>query len=220
MPVTKTDISTNKPTLSQLIQVANGEDVLAETENANNLLALQAIITAYNWIIDSGVELSGTNIFTAVQQFAAGLKAGQIDPLTTNGNIIANVGTGNFYQNTAASGNEYQTLTQVNTLISSLVGANIDLVYGGIQTGNFNAVSNTLYFTNTTSSAFTGTLPLNPTAGDVIGFIDIKGRWNTNNFTIGRNTRNIMDLAENLICNVQYGKAYIMYDATNGWYLV
>jgi hypothetical protein len=37
MTVTKTDISTDKPSTSNLIQVASGEKVLAEVENQNNL---------------------------------------------------------------------------------------------------------------------------------------------------------------------------------------
>jgi hypothetical protein len=218
--VNKAEITTNRPSTSQLVQVSSGEIVTADTENANNLLTLQALILAYNWVIDSGVELSGTNIYTAIQQFAAGLKAGQIDPLTVNGNMILNVGTGKVYKNSVVPGNDFPTATEVNTLISSLVGANIDLIYGGIRTSAFNAVVNTLYLINTTSSAFAGTLPSTATTGDVIGFIDIKGKWNTNNFTVGGNTRNIMDLAEDLIGNVQYGKIYLIYDTTNGWYLV
>lgn len=122
MVVTKTDISTNKPTTSQLIQVANGEDVIAETENANNLLMLQALILAYNWIIDSGVEVSSTNIFTALQQFSAGIKTGQIDPLNLNGNIILNTGTGSVYKNTVTALNKYLTSQEITALVAGAAG--------------------------------------------------------------------------------------------------
>ena len=122
MVVTKTDISTNKPTTSQLIQVANGEDVIAETENANNLLMLQALILAYNWIIDSGVEISGTNIFTALQQFSAGIKTGQIDPLNPNGDIILNTGTGSVYKNTVTALNKYLTSQEITALVAGASG--------------------------------------------------------------------------------------------------
>lgn len=122
MVVTKTDISTNKPTTSQLIQVANGEDVIAETENANNLLMLQALILAYNWIIDSGVEVSSTNIFTALQQFSAGIKTGQIDPLNPNGDIILNTGTGSVYKNTVTALNKYLTSQEITALVAGAAG--------------------------------------------------------------------------------------------------
>ena len=46
--VSKSDITTNIPATNDLIQVASGEKVLAETENSNNLLNLNAIILAYN----------------------------------------------------------------------------------------------------------------------------------------------------------------------------
>ena len=93
MTTTKTDVSTNLPSTSDLVQVSAGEKVLAEVENANNLLNLNAIILAFNWIIESGVEVSGANIFTVAQEFSAGLKTGAIDPLTTNGNITITTGS-------------------------------------------------------------------------------------------------------------------------------
>ena len=122
MTVTKTDITANKPATNQLTQVSAGDTVTAEIENANNLLLLQAVILAYNWIIDSGVELNGTNIFTAAQQFAAGLKTYQIDPLNPNGDILINSGTGNVYQNSISALTKYMTYQEITALIAAVSG--------------------------------------------------------------------------------------------------
>lgn len=122
MVVTRTDIINNKPTANQITQVSAGDVVTAEIENANNVLLLQSIILAYNWIIDSGVELNATNIFTAVQQFAAGIKTYQIDPLNTNGDILINSGTGGVYQNAINALNKYLTYQEITALIAAVSG--------------------------------------------------------------------------------------------------
>lgn len=219
--VSKSDITSNIPSTTDLIQVQSGETVLAETENANNLLNLNAIILAFNWIIDSGVELTATNIFTAAQTFSAGLKAGQIDPLTTNGNLIINIGTGNFCKNSVGANNVYQTKSEVDALILAAGTLSLNYAKDTIQTGAFNAIAGKMYPINTTSSAFTATLNASPSNGDLVGFVDIKGTFNVNNFTIDPNGKSIMDLSENLVADKRYAKIYLTYDSTSGsWYLI
>ena len=160
MTVTKVDINTNLPSTNQLIQVSNGEDVIAETENANNLLLLQSLILAYNWIIDSGVELSGTNIFTAIQQFTGGLKAGQIDPLNPNGDIILNTGTGSVYKNAITALNKYLTSQEVTALVAGASGVTDgdkgDITISGgatVFTIDTGAVTDTKLATNAVTTA-------------------------------------------------------------------
>jgi hypothetical protein len=48
------------------------------------------------------------------------------------------------------------------------------------KTSGFTAVSGTGYFCNTTSAAFTVTLPATPSAGNIIGLIDYAGTFDTN----------------------------------------
>lgn len=119
MTTTKSDVMAGLPSTSDLIQVSAGELVLAETENANNLLDLNAIILAFNWVIDSGVDLSDENIYTALQKFSQGLNTDQVNPLTTNGNILLTVGSGGVYKDSAVSDNKYLTTVDINTLITS-----------------------------------------------------------------------------------------------------
>lgn len=221
--VSKSDITSNKPATSDLIQVSSGELVLAETENSNNLLNLNAIILAYNWIIDSAVELTATNVFTAAQTFNAGLKTGQIDPLTTNGNVILNIGTGKAYINSAASGNELQTLTQINTLINTLVGTSFDLTNGGIKTTDFSAASGSYYFVSGASGDVQATLPASPTDGDIIGFVNYLQNFasNTNQFEIASASHNVQGgtaTSGSPEVLINFYALYLIYDTTTGWY--
>ena len=57
-----------------------------------------------------------------------------------------------------------------------------------IKTANFTAASGEGYFCNTTSGAFTATLPASPSAGDIVAFKDYANTFDTNALAIGRNS--------------------------------
>ena len=89
-----------------------------------------------------------------------------------------------------------------------------------VKTSGFTAVAKEGYFCNTTSSAFTATLPASATIGDFITFIDYAGTFDTNNLTIGRNGHNIQGVAEDLTVSVERAGLTLVYvDATQGWLL-
>jgi hypothetical protein len=83
------------------------------------------------------------------------------------------------------------------------------------------AVSGVGYFADTTSSAFTVTLPAAPSAGDIVALSDYTGTWTTNNLTVGRNSSNINGAASDLILNGNNTTATLIYvDATEGWRVI
>jgi hypothetical protein len=89
-----------------------------------------------------------------------------------------------------------------------------------VKTSGFTAVAKQGYFCDTTSSAFTATLPASATIGDFITFIDYAGTFDTNNLTIGRNGHKIQGVAEDLIVSVERAGLTLVYvDATQGWLL-
>ena len=63
------------------------------------------------------------------------------------------------------------------------------------------AVSGVGYFADTSSAAFTVTLPAAPSAGDIVALSDYTGTWGTNNITVGRNSSNINGAAADLVLN-------------------
>ena len=80
------------------------------------------------------------------------------------------------------------------------------------------AVSGVGYFADTTSAAFTITLPSSPTAGAVIGIADYANTFATNNLTVGRNGSNIGGVAENATLKVNgVSVTFVYVDATQGW---
>jgi hypothetical protein len=89
-----------------------------------------------------------------------------------------------------------------------------------VKTSGFTAVAGEGYFCNTTSAAFTATLPASATIGNEISFIDYAGTFDTNNLTIGRNSHNIQGVAEDLTVSTERAGFTLVYvDATQGWLL-
>ena len=89
------------------------------------------------------------------------------------------------------------------------------------KTTGFTAVAGNGYFCNTTSGAFTVTLPSSPTAGDTVGISDYANTADTNNITIGRNGSNIQGVANDFIINIEGASVLLIYvDATQGWLLI
>jgi len=89
-----------------------------------------------------------------------------------------------------------------------------------VKTSNFTAVAGEGYFCNTTSAAFTATLPSSGTIGDEISFIDYAGTFDTNNLTIGRNSHNIQGSAADLTVSTERAGFTLVYvDSTQGWLL-
>ena len=87
-----------------------------------------------------------------------------------------------------------------------------------IKTSGFTAVSGEGYFCNTTSGAFTVTLPASPSAGDIVSISDYAKTFDTNNLTIGRNSSNIGGQAENSVLSTEGIAITLVYaDATKGW---
>jgi len=152
---------------------------------------------------------STTNIQTGA--IAAGTKA-------------VNIGTGS-----AAGSTTVVTLgstagtSQVNVQGSLLVNgaplaqngvANVPIVLTSATT----LASGNNYECNTTSSAFSVTLPASPAAGAIVKITDYAGTFATNNLTVLRNSSNIMFSATDLIINARNESFYLVYvDSTKGW---
>jgi len=92
--------------------------------------------------------------------------------------------------------------------------------YQAVKTTGFTAVAGEGYFCNTSSAAFTATLPASPTLGDEVTFIDYAGTFDTNNLTVGRNSQPIMGTAADLTVSIERAGLTLVYtDGTQGWLL-
>jgi hypothetical protein len=87
-----------------------------------------------------------------------------------------------------------------------------------VKTSGFTAVVDGGYFCNTTSAAFTVTLPASPARGDFVVIVDYAGTAGTNNITIGRNGNNINGVAgDAAIRTNRQGLTLTYIDSTQGW---
>lgn len=82
------------------------------------------------------------------------------------------------------------------------------------------AIPGLLYACNTTASAFSVTLPLSPSPGDAVSFLDYAGTLATNALTLARNGSKIMGATADMTVSTDYARFSVTYvDATRGWVL-
>jgi hypothetical protein len=117
----------------------------------------------------------------------------------TNGQILTTDGTTASFGDPAAGGASWQAV---------------------ITADPSPAVAGNGYFCDTTSAAFTVTLPAAPVIGDFISFIDYAQTFDTNNLTIGRNGKLIQGSAADLtVATVGAGFTLVFVNDTQGWLL-
>ena len=89
-----------------------------------------------------------------------------------------------------------------------------------VVTGATTMVSGRGYFVNTSSSAYTMTLPASPSIGDFVHIIDYAGTFDTNNCTVGRNSEKILGATSDLVVSTERAAFQLVYvDSTQGWLL-
>jgi hypothetical protein len=86
------------------------------------------------------------------------------------------------------------------------------------KTTGFTAVTGVGYFCDTTSAAFTVTLPATPSAGAVVGICDYANTFATNNLTIDRNGSKIGGVSANATISTNgVSVTFVYVDSTQGW---
>lgn len=82
----------------------------------------------------------------------------------------------------------------------------------------FDATANTRLLVDTTNGAVTVNLPASPATGDYVEFVDAAGKFDANNLTVGRNSENIMGLAEDMtVAKLNASFRLVYANATQGW---
>ena len=89
-----------------------------------------------------------------------------------------------------------------------------------VVTGATTMVAGRGYFVDTSSSAFTMTLPSSASRGDEVHIIDYAATFDTNNCTVGRNSHKIQGASSDLTVATERAAFTLVYvDATQGWLL-
>jgi hypothetical protein len=135
----------------------------------------------------------------------------------TNGQLLIGNTTGNTLAKTTLTAGTGISVT--NGAGSITIGNTApSIAWQSVQATGFTAVAGLGYPCNTTSAAFTVTLPASPSAGDAITLTDYAGTWATNNITIGVNGNKLNSAAANAILSTNRQSISLVYiDSTQGW---
>ena len=141
----------------------------------------------------------------------------QVDSIKNNNtsNLITQTNT-----TTITIGASGQTITIPSgaTLTNNGTATGFGLTTQSVQTTGFTAVKGNLYPCNTTSSAFTVTLPASASVGDQIGIVDYAGTFGTNPIIINPNGLKLNGSTSSLVAsNNREGLTLIFLDTTQGW---
>jgi len=180
--------------IDTLIDTTNGVNTLS-----NKTLASPIITTAATVNAQGELRLADSDSSNYV-----GFKSG------------ATVTTNTVWTLPTADGTNGQALTTNGS--GTLSWASAGLAWQAVQTSGFTAVAGRAYPCNTTSSAFTVTLPSSASTGDQIAFVDYAGTFATNALTLSPNGLNINGQTGSRILNTNREGVIITYiDATQGW---
>lgn len=182
---------------------------------ADDLAALEALGStgiarrtgANTWTVGTTVSIAegGTGQTSQTNAFDA------LSPLTTQGDTIYHDGSDNVRLPKGTAG---QVLKMNAGATAPEWGAAASMTYS-TQGGNFNAAVNNGYII--TANAVTATLPSTGTRGDKIAFYL---RGSITSFIVGRNTRNIQGVAEDMTVDMSPNSITLVFDdTTNGWWL-
>jgi|TARA_B100001094_G_C18142083_1_gene778482 hypothetical protein len=89
------------------------------------------------------------------------------------------------------------------------------------KTGTYTAFAGDKIFVNTSSGAFTITLPASPSAGDEVRFLDLANTFDSNNLTVARNSEKIDGATSDLTVATEGAAFALVYSgSTYGWKLL
>ena len=192
-----------------------------QSESFVGLAATQTLTnkTLTTPVIASLQQASGSNTLTMPAATDTLVGKATTDTLT-NKTINAN---NNTLSNIANSSLTNSAITINGTSIS--LGSSGTIVAGtdwqAVKTSNFTAAASEGYFVDTTSGAITATLPASPSLGDEVRLLDLAGTFDTNNLTIGRNSKKIQGLDEDLVVSTENAAIGLVFtNDTYGWRLI
>jgi hypothetical protein len=199
---TLTNKTLTAPKIGTSILDTNGNELflLTATASAVNEFTITNNTTGNNPILSA--TGNDTNIGVSIQPKGTGTVT--IDALTFP----------------ASDGTADQVLTTNGSGVLSFVDNTGGTDWQTVKTSGFTAVAGEGYFCNTTSAAFTLTLPAG-TLGDEISFIDYAGTFDTNALTVAPNgAEKIQGTAASLTISIERAANTLVYtDGTQGWLL-
>ena len=190
--------------------------------------------------VEGNLKIAGVSTFSAIASFTSGANVtgvvtfANVDIQNGNTNFTGIVTAKTFHGNivgTAATFSgavTYEDVTNVDSVGIVTARTGVRVPAGGVQgaevwitkTGAYTAVSNERIMVDTSSAAITITLPASPAVGDVVSLMDLSGTFGTNNLTVARNGKDIMNVAENMTVDTTNASFDLVFTGnTQGWRL-
>lgn len=175
-----------------------------------------------------GATTIGTNVFTLANpsaitfpRFNADNTVSALDAASFRTAIGAGSGGGTVTSVSGTGTVNGLTLTGTVTSSGSLTLGGTFALTWAIKTTTYTAVAGDNILADTTSGAFTITLPASASVNDTVSVADYKGTFATNNLTVNSNGLNLMGSVQTLVLNVNYRNVTLVYSgATQGWVIV
>ena len=226
-------------TTSNLLQIRNEDNdayiTIAELDQSNDTVEYfksDSIRTALIEFTDGddAITITDGGTVTCSGTCNATLFAGSGASLTSVTLKTSNTGSSNIAVGTTAQrdGSPATGMFRFNSTLTQFEGYNGSEwgAIGGaggtswqaVTTGNYTASAGEGVFADTSSSAWTLTLPSSPSIGDEVSFKDYASTFDTNNLTIGRNGKPIEGATSDLTISVEgAGNTLVFTDDTKGW---
>lgn len=189
-------------------------EVTARTTDTMTVTRAQEGTTALAFVTGDKFELRVTAAYLNNQDVAVQTNAATSKPTPVDADAIPITDSATTFT--------LKKLTWAN--LKATLKAYFDPLYSGpvwvIKTTGYTAIAGDSLECNTTAGAFSITLPITPTANQIVRIADYAGTFATNALTVVRNGANIMGLAQDMTAttnNVSFVLTYI--DATQGWRL-
>ena len=187
------------------ISVVNGQAAYTLQVGGTNVTPESAnhMLVSLNGVLQA--PISSFTVSGATLTFASNLATGDsIDFVMLLGKVL-DIGT-------PSDGTVTEPKLAANT------GGIVD--WQAVVTGATTMVAGRGYFVDTSSSAFTMTLPSSASRGDEVHIIDYGATFDTNNCTVGRNSHKIQGASSDLTVATERAAFTLVYvDATQGWLL-
>lgn len=242
--IRRDDLSPSNPRvyLSTGLSVSAGKALpAANTTDANGNESANSFISGYTTTPTAGGTTTLT-VASAQQQYFTGtlnqtvvlpvtstMVLGQSFQIVNNSTGVVTVQSSGDNTILTQSPNSSVIYTVVSTSLTTAAAWNPEAGGGGLvtsyQSTTFTAASGYNYLVNTTSAAFTATLPTG-TAGATIQLVDDSGTWGTHNLTIapatGQSIQGISGTgaAGALVANLSGAFVQLSWDSTNSYWTV